>query len=717
MKALSRISPLIALLPFPALGQTQPAELETVVVTASSEPSTYVPPPAAAVTKTEATLLETPQAISVIPRAVFVDQGARKVEEIIRNSAGVSAGGFFGEWDYYRIRGFEVSYQNTYVDGLLTESSPGEEPWGMERVEVVKGPASTLYGQGPLGGFVNLISKRPQKEFFGEVEVTGGSWDLYQAALDVNIPLTGQPAPTAAAASGLSGKDAKAVAPVVAASQDGGVYLRLNALYRNSGSFVDYSESERIFIAPSLTWEISEDTSLTILAMYKEDKMDLAYALPAKGTVLPNPNGSIPVSRYIGNPYLGNDEWERTIRLGYEFNHRFNENLKLRQNFRYYWLDFTSDDLSYPQYLDADNRTLALAGYKSYGEYEGLRVDTALDATFETGAVKHFLTVGVDYRHSETIFNSRDGDTIFLDVFRPNYRGLPIYKYGPQYRDVDTDSDLGFYVQEQAKLGNVTLTLGGRFDHSTFDGHPDGAEEDAFTPKAGLTWEFTPGVAAYANYSRSFNPQWSSTDASGNPVAPEEGENWEAGIKYNLLDGKVSGMLSVYQLTRENVATDNLSSPDPFDAIVTGERRSRGIEFETAAQLAPGLQFTAAYTFIDAEITEDNTYEVGSRLQGVPDHSVNAWLKYTVQSGALKGFGVGLGGRYFTSQAGDLGDSFSLPSYGIVDAALYYERDDFRVQVNFNNIFDKRHFVGSYSDVYVLPGAPFNVAASVSWKF
>ncbi|MEZ0386411.1 MAG: TonB-dependent siderophore receptor, partial [Verrucomicrobium sp.] len=663
------------------------------------------------------TLLETPQAISVIPRAIFVDQGSKKLEEIIRNSAGVSTGGFFGEWDYYRIRGFEASYFSTYVDGLIAEDSPGEEPWGLERVEVVKGPASTLYGQGPLGGFVNVVSKRPQKEFFGEVEITGGSFDLYQAALDVNLPLTGSGAAVAPATGVLSGKSAKSVAPVVAASQDGGVYLRLNALYRNSGSFVDYAESERIFFAPSLTWEISPDTSLTILALYKEDTMDLAYALPARGTVLPNPNGRIPISRYIGNPALGNDEWERTIRLGYEFNHRFNDHLKIRQNFRYYWLDFTSTDLSYPQFLDTDNRTLALAGYRSYGEYEGLRVDTALDASFETGVVKHSLTLGVDYRYSETLFNSRDGDLIFLDVFKPNYSSLPNYKYGPQYSDRDEDSDLGFYIQEQAKIGNVALTLGGRFDHSMFDGNPGKYKDDSFTPKAGITWEFTPGVAAYANYSRSFTPQWSSTDASGQPVAPEEGENWEAGLKYSILDGKISGMLSVYQLTRENVATDNLSTPDPFDAIVTGEQRSRGFEFETAAELAPGLQFTTAYTYIDGEITEDNTYTPGTRLQGVPEHSVNAWLKYTVQSGALKGFGVGLGGRYFTSQAGDLGDTFSLPSYGIVDAALYYERDDFRVQVNFNNVFDKRHFVGSYSDVYVLPGAPFNVAASVSWKF
>lgn len=231
-----------------------------------------------------------------------------------------------------------------------------------------------------------------------------------------------------------------------------------------------------------------------------------------------------------------------------------------------------------------------------------------------------------------------------------------------------------------------------------------------------MTYEFVPGIAAYANYSQSFSPQWFSTDASGRPVAPEEGVNWEAGVKYSLLDGKISGLISFYELTRENVATDNLATPDPFDSIVTGEQRARGIEFETAATLAPGLTLTAAYTYIDAEITKDNLYSPGNRLVAVPDHALSAWLKYTVQDGPLKGFGVGLGGRYYTSQAADLDNTFDFPAYGLLDAALYYERDEWSVQVNLNNLADKRYFTGVYGDT-VQPGLPFNVTASVSWKF
>nr|WP_075090449.1 TonB-dependent receptor [Verrucomicrobium spinosum] len=221
-------------------------------------------------------------------------------------------------------------------------------------------------------------------------------------------------------------------------------------------------------------------------------------------------------------------------------------------------------------------------------------------------------------------------------MFRPVYQAPSRLRL--QHRQPYGVLQPGFYIQEHARLTDqLTLTLGGRYDKAWYEtGAGVEDDKDAFTPKAGLTYEFSPGLAVYANYSRSFKPQWFSTDATGSAVDPEEGENWEAGIKYNLLEGRVTGLLSVYQLTRENVATSNLATPDLFDATVSGEQRSRGFEFETAAELAPGLTLSAAYSYIDAEVTKDNDIPVGTPLQGVPEHSVNAWLKYTVQDGPLK---------------------------------------------------------------------------------
>jgi len=669
-------------------------KMEETQVTAERERTHgYAVEDAVSANKTGTPLLEIPQAISVVPRALLDDQDARKLDDVLKNVSGVTVGGYYGEWDYYRIRGFDVSYNGTYLDGLLNDSAPGEELWGLEHVEVVKGPASSLYGSGTPGGFVNLISKRPRSETFADTQFTIGSYNYYEPAVDLNATLN----------------DAKTI------------YARLNFLYRNSGLFVDYAGAKRVFFAPSLTWEITPDTSLTLLPSYRDDNMNLAFPLPARGTVLPNPNGEIPISRYIGNPAYGNDEWERTLRLGYEFKHRFDEHLSLRQNFRWFRLDQTSDDLSYPSSLDADDRTLGLSGYRAVGTYEGLRVDSALDAVFKTGPVPHLLTVGVDYRQTDIFYDSQDAvDLIYLDVFDPDYGALPPYAYGPSSIYKEADSDFGFYVQEHAKFFNLlTLTFGGRYDHSVFEANPNNFWKDSFTPRVGVTYEFVPGAALYANYSESFKPQWFNTDAAGKPVEPETGENYEIGLKTALLDGRLNTLLALYHLTRQNVATPDLNTSDPFDSIVSGAQRSRGVEFEASLQLIPGWDLTTAYTYTDAEITKDNALPVGARLPGVPEYTFSVWTKYTLQDGPLRGLGFGLGGHFYTEQEGDItfSNPFELPAYGVMDAAVYYERGPFHVQVNVDNVLDERYFIGAYDQLYVLPGEPLTVQATLGWGF
>jgi iron complex outermembrane receptor protein len=388
-------------------------------------------------------------------------------------------------------------------------------------------------------------------------------------------------------------------------------------------------------------------------------------------------------------------------------------------------------DILYNAVLDEDERTLWTNPFDYHDNYQRLMVDTALDFTFDTGTIHHTLTLGGDFYASkwtgtyyEIDFDDFPGSYVPIDLFHPNYDNFPKFRNNHKGTFDTEEQNFGIYLQDHAKLTDkLTLTLGGRYewlwldDSGSYGSPPQKATDRAFTPKAGITYEFIPGVAAYANYSRSFTPQWSYLDESGTPVEPEEGENWEGGVKYSLLNGKLTGMMSVFDLTRQNVATANLASPDPSDSIVSGEQRSRGFEFETAAELMPGLTLTAAYTYLDAEVTEDNEIPVGTPLLNVPDHSVNAWLKYTVRDGPLKGFGIGIGGRCYSTQSGDTYNTFNLPAYALMDAALYYERGDYRIQVNFNNVFDKRCFVGSYDELYVLPGEPFNVTASVTWKF
>ena len=337
-------------------------------------------------------------------------------------------------------------------------------------------------------GSVNLVGKRPRPEFFGEVQFTAGSFNYYQGAFDVNFPT----------------------------NKNRTIYARLNALFRSTDSFVDFAGSKRIFVAPAFTWEIGPSTSLTLLTSYRDDWMNLAFPLPARGMVLPNPNGEIPINRYIGNPAHPNDEWERIIRVGYEFNHRFNESIGLVQNFRYFWLDWTSNNLSYPQFLSEDGRILTLQGYRAEGNYYGWRIDTASDFAFGTGPFDHIVLLEVDYRSTTQDFTSQDANTIELDVFTPNYDALPPYVYGPEMTSKETYGDLGIYLQDQVKLlKNVTLTAGIRYDYSYFsipiafgtDESGGYYSEYAFSPRVGITYEFFPGAAAYFNWSRSFNPQ------------------------------------------------------------------------------------------------------------------------------------------------------------------------------------------------------------------
>jgi iron complex outermembrane recepter protein len=705
MKSRSTVHPTLWAMSFSitvAFSQTTTTtQLDPLTVTAQAEAAggSYAPP--ATTTgglKLNIPQLETPQAVSVVTEDLIKDQGTPKLEEVLRNVAGISPGGYYSDWDYYRIRGFDSSF-NTFFDGLRGDYGLNAEVFGLERVEVIKGPASTLYGQAPLGGLVNLVSKRPKRETFGEVGVSIGSYDLYEGTFDLNAPLYTAP-------SSLGGLE---------------IFGRFLGLYSDSESFIDHVDRQRLYLAPSVTFALGDETSLTLLGNYTRDTGVFPMPLPAKGTVTGNINGDVSESLFLGLPGGSNEIDQTRLSLGYQLRHRFSEIVALRQNFNYARFEQDWDDVLYNSSLAADERTMSLYPYAYDEKLDRVAVDTALDFAFSTGRVNHTLTTGFDYYYDKSRTSNQQidyadpGSYVNIDIFDPDYNFV-IPGYATSSSSVAGSEAFGFYVQEHAKLTDcVTLTLGGRFDHAS-DRASD-ASKEKFTPKAGVTWEFLKDIAAYANYGTSFKPQWFSTDSNGNPVDPEEGENFETGVKYSLLDGKIRGMASVFHLTRSNVATSDLSTPDPFDAAVSGEQRSQGFEWENAAELIPGLDISAAYTYIDAEVTKDNTLEVGTPLLGVPQHAVNAWLKYTIQDGAFEGLGFGFGGRYYTEQAGDQTNSFELPGYGLLDAAIYYGKDNFTAQINFNNITDKRHFVGSYNDLYVLPGEPFNVTASVGWKF
>lgn len=653
---------------------------ETILITA---------PRTQAATKTEVDTLFTPQNVQLLSEELLVDQGAILLEDALRNVAGVMPGGYYNGWDYYRIRGFDADTA-TYQDGLLygIGINTNAEVFGMERVEVLKGPSSSLYGQGSLGGLVNLVSKRPQEERDGKLTLAFGGDDYQQAGIDVTGTL----------------------------SESHGLSARLVGLYRNDGSFADFADGlRRFYVAPSITWR-TDATSLTWLNAFSDDRQEIAFPLPASGFVTPNPNGKVPRTRFVGDGEIPGVGKERRYQTGYLATHRLNETFSLRQNLRASWTESDWDRLLYPAYLDVDQRTLYRYPYFSNGDGKYVGVDTAVDASFATGSFGHVATLGTDVYRERDTWRSRQIDYsdpssyLPLDLFDPQYgQALPPLFDQPAYV-TDTEAT-GIYLQDQVDvLEGVTLTVGGRYDWV----RSNGEASKAFSPRVGLTYEIAPELVAYASYSRSFLPQ-DGLLSGGGAAKPERGTQWEIGAKSALWDGRVNATLSLYQLTRENVTTD-----DPFHVgfvVTTGEQRSRGVELDSQVQLGAGVELIAAYAYTDAEVTDDNVIAEGSWTRNAPKHGLSTWLKYTLRSGALEGAGFGIGVSHYTKQAGDLANRFFLPAYTLVDANLTYTRGPLQLQLNLDNLTDETYATGSYNDLYVLPGRPRRARVLATWSF
>jgi iron complex outermembrane receptor protein len=664
-----------------------------VLVTAGS----YAVPNSTAGSKMDTPLLEVPQSIAVVDRALLSDQGAYKLDDALKNVAGVMPGGYYEAWDYYRIRGFDASF-NTFVDGLRGGNGMAEEIFGLESVEVLKGPSSTLYGESVLGGIVNLRSKVPRPDAFAQVQFTGGSYRFYEPAIDAGAPLN--PSHT--------------------------LYARINVLYRPTGSFVDYVNRHRVYVAPALTWDISPRTQLTLLGRYQHDTGHMGFPLPAEGTVLPNPNGQIPISRFVGEPSNPNPVSEVNKQFGYQLNHGFNDSFSFYQNVRVAWYENHWDKLLYPAFFGSDERTLYRYPLSYQQEWSTYGADTGMRFRVKTGSIQHNLVSGVDFYREPSKYNEESIDFsnpsayMPLDVFHPVY-GTPFSPISPIANGNTLTQYVGLYLQDRVLLTEkLSVTGGGRVDFTSNRdfSQPDSNDHNAFSPRVGASYLFVPGVSFYADYSSSFLPQTGLVydgSTSGAFANPERGDQWEGGVKTSLLSGRMVNSVSVYRLTRDNVLTPDPNHPNFY--LLTGKQRSIGVELETIFQLHKTWNLILDYAFTDARVVQDNVIPAGTPTQNVPRNSANLWSTYELQRGWLSGLGFGFGARYYTDQSGDLLDTFSIPAYGLMDASIFYRRKHLNWQVNAYNLADKRYFTGSYNNVYVQPGSPLSIRTTIGWIF
>lgn len=654
----------------------------------------YVAKRSATGTKTDVPISEVPQSISVITRDQIDARGARTLTDALMYTAGVRTGargesGIVGGDDII-IRGFGgTGSANEYWDGLRILGTnfavSGIEPYLFERVEVLRGPASVLYGQGQPGGVVNSVSKRPPKEFQGGAQVLVGSFDTREANFEIGGPLT-------------SNKDLS--------------FLLIGVLSDQNGQ-TDFTGQERKFISPSLLWEPSAQTSLNVQFVYQKDDGtggNIKY-VPAVGTLFPNPNGKIPRTLFTGDPNF--EKWDRELlSIGYVFDHAFNDSWSVRQNARYLHTSLDMETI-YGILLQPDDRTLSRTAFAVKEQSNTFAIDNQLVGTFTTGALTHELLFGVDgrYRKSKTLrrFASAFSPTFApptLDIFAPVYfQTIP--EPPIQFDIEDWQYQIGVYLQNQVRFQNWILTLSGRYDWAETELNEvrlnitEKTKDSAFTGRAGLGYVFPNGITAYVSFSQSFDPQ-DGLNFNGDAFDPLKGEQYEAGIKYDVPGRDAFLTLAVFELSQKNVLT---TDPDnPGFSVQTGEVRSRGVELEALASLDSGWDIVASYTYLDQEVTKSNDDNLGKRLTGIPKHEASLWVDYTFDHNWLRGLEIGAGVRYVGSSAGDRLNTFDVPSYTLFDASLNYDMSSlhdglsgWKVAVNATNLTDKTYIASCIS--------------------
>lgn len=704
--------PLAVLIAFTLAGGSAFAAEETIVVDASAsapQESAWGPAPTIAAkrsatgTKTDTPIEKNPQSISVVTRQEMDIHQPASVKEALGYTPGVTVAsrGASNTYDFVIIRGFSSVglNQNNYLDGLKMQgdfyNDAVIDPYMLERVELMRGPTSVLYGKSSPGGIVSMVSKRPTTEPLREVQFKMGTDSLFQTGFDFSDAL-----------------------------DDSGTFSwRLTGMARSNNEQQINAEQKRYAIAPSFTWRPDDKTNFTFLSYFQNEPETGYYGwLPKEGTVQPLPNGGhLPTSFNEG---ATNNTYSRNQKMvGYSFEHGFNDTFTVRQNLRFsemktaqksaYGTGLCNNSMNaynaYCQALTAAEQSHYL-GRGTIVDHERLQnfsVDTQLQSKFATGEVSHTLLTGVDFMRMRNDISALYGNAASLDL--NNLPSMTEVDFGTaEPYQLNESKQTGIYVQDQAEWDRWVFTFGGRYDWSkqattvrSDNGYVE-RNDHQFTWRGGINYLFDNGISPYFSYSQSFEPNaFSLYSVPRVAYAPSKGEQYEAGVKYVPKDMPVVLTGAVYQLTK----THNLMA-DPNNAlnqVPAGEVRSRGVELEAKAAVTPSVNVTASYTYTDAEYTKDTTMKGNTPAQ-VPKHMASLWGDYTFNSGPLSGLTLGTGGRLIGSSYGDPANSFKVGSAAVMDAVVKYDLGRFgmygsSIALNVNNLLD-REYVASCFETY-----------------
>lgn len=642
---------MLSVAPLAALAQEERVANDPVVVTATA-------------LKVDTPLVETPRPVSSVDREELEARSVQQLDETFRYRAGVLSGHFGSDnnTDWFKVRGFD---QSTYQDGLRIYREGFyqwlPEPFGLERVDVFKGPSSILYGEAPPGGLINAVSKRPTETPQGEVNVQFGNRDHRQVGIDTSGPV----------------------------GESDNVRYRLVGLYKERDGDLNATNNERYYFAPSLAVDVSDDTTVTFLAsVQKDDGVPVnSFKLPY-GTVQETPFGRVDPQTNLSEP--GYDKDNRTQwALGYELRHQLNDTWRFEQDLRYSELDL--ELRSTYAFFMADEHQAARGHVYRDGTIDSLTVDNRMVGTWYTDRTENTLLLGADYQNLGVSGQEADpfpfGDPI--DIFNPTYGNFtPVGADDLLTREIDKEQT-GFYAQNQLRIDDRWVLLGGvRYDQADTEnrnvtaGTTQRSDDDQVSWSGGAMYLGENGVNPYISYTESFDPL-GRVDSDGDLYEPREGRQWEAGVKVAPFgwDGYVTA--AVFDLQESNTL---INSPSGFQ-VQEGERTSQGFELEGVGYLTDDLKVTAAYTYTDSRLEDDQ------RAPLIPRHQASTWLDYAFIGGALNGVTLGGGVRYVGSTIDtSVADNTAVGSYTLVDAMVGYEfADGWQAQLNVNNLTDKEY--------------------------
>lgn len=657
-------------------------------------------------TKTDTEIAKTPQAISVVTAEQIAARGAIGVQEALRYTPGLrpESNGVDNRFDYITARGGFAAGQ--FVDGMRRpdiSAAPRTDVYNLERIEALRGPSSVLYGQAAAGGIINTISKRPDFDAAGNVAVQYGSFDRKQFQADLTGPL----------------------------DADGRLAARIVGVVRDADNQNDFGRDDRVMVAPSLRFQPTDRTDITLLGLYQKDKARAAYAyFPLSVSVDAEPGRRLPRSRFTGEPthdYYNVEEKSATLLL----THRFSDAIRYSGALRYsrYKADTAGVDLSVwsgleNPYLDPDRRVLARTLFDARSRVKMLTTDNNLAFDFSTGPFEHKLLLGIDYLRSSSRVAYAFGDADPIDIFDPVYTGVVDAEFYPYPHEVATQ--LGVYVQDQISYADrVTLVVGARRDraNTTLDG-TDSQVDKATNFRVGLIGQISGGLSSYVSYSESFQPTLG-LNVDGERYLPQRGVQYEIGLKWQPSRALLAS-IAAYQ-----VKGTNRQQTDPTDInnlIQLGEVKSKGVELEVNWSVADDFALSLAYAYVDAKLSKSaNPREIGTPIQAVAKHTLTAWGEKRFQLGGDVALRLGAGARYvgpsFETQTfydvdpDGFVDLQRTPSYTLVDAIVALEWKRWSLSLNATNLFDKTYYASCSVRSACGVGYARNVIATLGYSF